>query len=192
MNIPADFSFDQKCSKFFRYKDFFECSDTYKKNDCLNLPQQEPTLFAIRSLAVDVLDKVCEKFGELHLTYGFCSMDLSKLVPRNIDPRIDQHAGHEIKRNGKPICDRLGFASDFFVPSVSSLVVARYIVSELPFDRLYYYGDASPIHVSLSSDPIRQIVLMPAHKNRRIPKVITEQKFLKDAIPFSGISNSNI
>ena len=184
MNIPADFSFNQKCSRYFRYKDFFECSDTFRTNQCSNLPQRDETLIAIKFLADELLDKVCDKFGEIHLTYGFCSIDLSKLVPRNIDPRLDQHAGHELKINGKPICERLGFASDFFVPSMSSLIVARYIVSELPYDRLYYYGDDRPIHVSLSKQPVRSIVLMKKHGGRRMPRKIKESKFLNDKIGF--------
>lgn len=180
MTIPKNFSFDQKCSKFFTYQDFFECSDTFKKVECSNLPRQGDTIKAIAALAVNIMDKVVEEFGNLQLTYGFCSPELSKVIPKNIYPKLDQHAGHEIKKNGMHICERLGFASDFIVPDVSSLIVGRYIVSNLEFDRLYFYGGNSPIHVSLTDSPVRSIVLMNMHGDRRVPQVVSEAKFLTD------------
>ena len=184
MTIPANFSFSQKCSKHFTYMDFLNCSDTFKANDCINFPQQMATLRSMERLASEILDNVFDEFGQLRLTYGFCSENLRKLIKKNIYPPLDQHAGHEIKKNGKHICERLGFAADFNVPNVSSLLVARFIVSNLTFDRLYYYGNTKPIHVSLNEQPINSVVLMAEHANRRVPKNITKERFLTDKIDF--------
>ena len=184
MKISGDFSFDQKCGKFFTYRDFIECSDTFKSTACLNMPQQVETITAMQNLATELLDKVYEKFGQVQLTYGFCSQALGKLIPKNRWAAGDQHAGHELNQNGRFICERLGFATDFLVPKVSSGSVARFIVSDLSFDRLYYYGEDKPIHVSLSDTPTRAIVLMRTHGERRIPKNISEFDFLNNAVQF--------
>ena len=49
-------------------------------------------------LATEILDNVFDEFGQLKLTYGFCSENLRKLIKKNIYPPLDQHAGHEIKK----------------------------------------------------------------------------------------------
>ena len=173
----------KKCSKYFSYRDFFECSDTYKSNPCDNTPKEAETYKAIENLSVSILDKVYEAFGPIALTYGFCSFELSKKIKKNIYPKLDQHSGYE-KRNGKFICERLGFASDFYIPNNSSLEVARYIVSSLPFDRIYYYGSDNPIHVSTNDNPKGSIVLMPKIEKRRMPRRISKEKFLNSDISF--------
>ena len=45
------------------------------------------------------------------------------------------------------------------------LEVAQWIVAHTPFDRLYFYGDDLPIHVSFGPNHDRQVVLM-FHENR--------------------------
>ena len=170
---------NDNCSKYFTFSDFVECSDTYKRVLCENEPKQPETYLAIKELACNVLDKVQEEFGSLKLTYGFCSSTLDKYIKKNNSPKLDQHAGHELNSKGQPICERLGFAADFIVPSFSSLDVARYIVSSLKFDRLYYYGCERPLHVSLNKNPISQIYLMKTYDNRRVPLKISEERFLE-------------
>ena len=172
------------CSKYFSFKDFFECSDTYQNVLCDNEPKEPETFTAVEFLARDILDNVYKEFGEVRLTYGFCSSELNKNIAKNNYPKLDQHAGHELNRKGNPICERLGFATDFIVPGVSSLIVARYIVSKLRFDRLYYYGHDRPIHVSLNTNPICSVVLMRLYGARRIPRQITKEKFIQTDLNF--------
>jgi len=59
------------------------------------------------------------------------------------------------------------------------LEVAQWIVGHTPFDRLYFYGDDLPIHVSYGPDQSRQVVLMSAGKSGKlIPRVISSEAFL--------------
>ena len=117
-------------------------------------------------------------------TYGFCSAELNKHIPKNNYPKLDQHAGHELNKKGNSICERLGFAVDFIVPDVPSLKVAKFIASKLSFDRLYYYGNDRPIHVSLNQNPIHSIVLMKLYGHRRIPSRISKEKFINNNVGF--------
>ena len=119
------------------------------------------------------------KIFRIQILYSFIATQLKK----NIYPKLDQHSGYE-KRNGKFICERLGFASDFYILNNSSLEVARYIVSNLPFDRIYYYGSDNPIHVSINDNTKGSIVLMTRIENRRMPRRISKEKFLTNEINF--------
>ena len=65
-------------------------------------------------------------------------------------------------------------AVDFFIKDISSLDVARWIVLNCQFDRLYYYGKNRPIHVSLTKKPISQIILMQFKNIRVVPKKINK------------------
>lgn len=76
-------------------------------------------------------------FGMIRLTYGFASTALTKEIPGRIAPHLDQHAGHELNRAGKPICSRLGAAVDFLVEDEDMVEVAKWITANIPFDRLY-------------------------------------------------------
>lgn len=60
------------------------------------------------------------------------------------------------------------------------LEVAQWIVSNLPFDRLYFYGNDRPIHVSYSKDKTGQVTVMAPSKlsNRKIPKTMDAKKFM--------------
>jgi len=184
MEFSDKMGFEKKCSKYFKFKDFFECSDTYKVALCNNVPKEVGTFTAVEYLAQEILDKVQEEFGRLNLTYGFCSSELNKHIVKNNYPKLDQHSGHELNTKGNPICKRLGFAADFIVPNVSSLAVSRYIVSKLNFDRLYYYGKDRPIHVSLNQKPNGSVVLMKLYGSRRIPSRISNEKFILSEIGF--------
>jgi hypothetical protein len=118
-------------------------------------------------------------FGMIRLTYGFCSPELAKEIPGRIDPKRDQHAAHELNRLGNPVCERLGAAVDFIVDDESMLDVAQWVVANTPFDRLYFYGDNQPIHVSHGPEQVRQVVRMAAGPSGRlIPRVTAVEEFL--------------
>ena len=69
--------------------------------------------------------------------------------------------------------------TDFRVLEESSLKVARWAVCQTPFDRLYFYNEQLPIHVSIAFDPIGQIVEIGRSKSgRRTPIVRSREYFL--------------
>ena len=118
-------------------------------------------------------------FGMIRLDYGFCSPELSRKIPGRIDPKRDQHASCEHNRRGKPFCERLGAAVDFIVDDESMLEVAQWIVANTPFDRLYYYGDDLPLHVSYGPEQSGQVVRMVAGPSGRlVPRVTSREDFL--------------
>ena len=110
-------------------------------------------------------------FGGIKLTYGFCSHALSKHIKGRIAPELDQHALYERSSEGKLICDRGGAACDFIVPDEDMEEVSRWIMENLPFDRLYFYGKGRPIHVSYAEKPQRVAYEMrESATGRRIPR----------------------
>ena len=55
---------------------------------------------------------------------------------------------------------------------------AQWIAAHTLFDRLYFYGDDLPIHVSFGPQHDRQIVWMkPAASGRLVPRVIVQETF---------------
>ena len=145
------------------------------------MPLSEATYKFMSKLANEILEPCLLEFKSLELTYGFCGNKLSQAIKKGkggIYPPLDQHAGMEVNKTGKLICPRGGIAADFHCLPVSSLEVAKYIVAKLPFDRLYYYGNKRPIHVSVNSDPIAQIVIMKKATRRVVPQRISIEKFL--------------
>ena len=83
-----------------------------------------------------------------------------------------QHAAHERNRRGNIICPRLGAAVDFIVQDESMLEVAEWVAANLPFDRLYYYGDTRPIHVSYGPEHNREFVeITETASGKRVPRV---------------------
>ena len=167
------------CSKYFKYVDFIECSDTQKAVRVDNIPQQTKTFESIAYLANTILDPVHEKFGPLNLTYGLCSHNLQKHIKKNVAPNLDQHAGSELNSKGNLICPREGFAVDFRITNISSKIVADYIVKELNFDRLYYYGNDRPIHVSAKQvEPLNSIIIFNHHQNGKVPQKTDPSNFL--------------
>ena len=119
-------------------------------------------------------------FGMIRLTYGFCSPELAREIPARIDPKLDQHAAHELNRRGRPVCARLGAAVDFIVEDEDMLEVARWVAANTPFDRLYFYGADRPIHVSYGPEQSRQVVRMvPAAGGRLVPRVVGIARFLE-------------
>jgi hypothetical protein len=161
---------DAAASRHFTYRDLCECSEAWRRTRVDNRPRSEETYRAMEALAREVLDPLVEQFGRLTLTYGFASPALVRVIGRGVAPRLDQHAGHERNRTGQLICPRLGQAVDLFVPATSSRDVARFIVDETPFDRLYIYGDDRPVHVSHGPENSRAVILVDRSGLRPLPR----------------------
>lgn len=162
---------DQKCGLYFTYRNFIECGETQKQSQVANLPVKAASYNAIYNLASKLLDPVIDYFGAIRLTYGFCSPELSRLIHARVAPKLDQHAAHEVDRKGKPICDRLGAACDFIVEDENMREVADWVIANLPFDRLYFYGDDRPIHVSFGPENSKSACEMIENANgRRVPR----------------------
>jgi DNA phosphorothioation-associated putative methyltransferase len=169
---PGAPSLDAACGHYLTYRHLIECGETQGRTGLPNLPREPDTYTALHELATHVLDPVIDYFGMIELSYGFCSAELARAIPGRIDPRLDQHAGHELNRRGKPICERLGAACDFLVTDEDMEEVALWVAANTPFDRLYFYGKDRPIHVSYSNTPARQFVRMSASvSGARVPCV---------------------
>ena len=164
---------DAPCGRFLTYRRLIECGETQGRTGLPNRPRNPDSYSALLDLATEILDPVIDWFGMVRLTYGFCSAELAKAIPGRIDPRLDQHAAHEVNRLGRPICPRLGAAVDFIVDDEDMREVARWVAANTAFDRLYFYGTDLPIHVSYGPDHSRQIVEMrPTAAGRLVPRVV--------------------
>lgn len=139
---------DDPCGANFTYRQLVECGVTQQLLGIKNLPVQPTSYNALYDLASKILDPLIEYFGAVQLTYGFCSPELAKSIAGKIAPKLDQHAAYEVGKGGKPICDRGGAACDVLIEDENMREVADWIIVNLPFDRLYFYGDVRPIHVS--------------------------------------------
>jgi hypothetical protein len=160
-------------SAHFMASDLLHAGETWARTRVVNAPTLASTWTSLKRLCEDILEPVRARFGPPSITYGFASTALMKNIHERTAPALDQHAGHEAKRGGQPICCRLGQAVDFFVPGVSSADVALWIVENLHFDRLYFYGEDRPLHVSVGPDESRAITAMlPSASGRRVPRQI--------------------
>jgi hypothetical protein len=154
-----------------------QLTDWYKARhpiDINNTPQSPTTVKSLEMLVAELLLPIERKFGRILITYGFTSASLSRHIkkhtPAGTAPNIDQHAAHEVNGNHTEICDRGGSACDFIVQNSSMADVTRFIVENLNFDRLYYYGGNRPIHVSVNEQSNRHLQIMAVSTaGRRIP-----------------------
>ena len=170
---------DQACGSNFKFRQLIECGETQARLQLSNIPLNPDTYNALFDLCSLVLDPVIDYFGGINLTYGFSSPALSAKIDGRIAPKLDQHAGHECNRLGKPVCDRLGAAVDFSVDDENMLEVAQWIVSNTPFDRLYFYGADRPLHVSYSVSPAAQVTVMRRMaQGNLVPKTLDAVQFL--------------
>lgn len=176
MKVP---NVDQLCGVNFSFRQLIECGETQARLGLPNRPTSPATYNALHDLAKNILDPVIDYFGSIRLTYGFCSSELAAKIEGRIAPKLDQHASHELNRNGVPICSRLGAAADFIVDDEDMIEVAQWIVSNLVFDRLYLYGADRPIHVSYSETPAAQVTIMrKSNTGRLIPRTLEVQQIL--------------
>jgi hypothetical protein len=139
---------DEACGENFTFRFFIECGETQERIQLKNLPLNPATYNALHDLATQILDPVVEYFGAIRLTYGFCSAELGRHISKRVAPKLDQHAACEVGPRNVPICNRLGAACDFIVDDEDMQEVVDWIIENLPFDRLYFYGAHRPIHVS--------------------------------------------
>ncbi len=178
-----------RCSRHFDYADLIQCGATWHSLANVtpapapispdNVPRETATWVGIAKLATEILDPLVDRFGAVQLTYGFAGPALTRHIKRRIYPRLDQHAGSERNRRGALICERLGQACDLIIPGTDSLTVAKFIVTELPFDRLYLYGADRPLHVSVGPNNSRVVVEMrPGPSGRLIPRAFTRDAWL--------------
>lgn len=166
---------DDMCGANFTFRQLIECGDTWKKTRLENFPKEPASFTALRELARHIIDPVVDYFGMVELTYGFCSHSLAKKISGRIAPALDQHAAHERKRGGATICKRPGAAIDFLVADEDMEDVADWIIKNLPFDRLYFYGADRPIHVSYGPEQSRAAYRMEITKGGvRVPKPYTK------------------
>lgn len=173
---------DDPCGRYYTFRDFIECSETQARTGIPNIPSERETYEALAKLARTVLDPVIDYFGSIELTYGFSCPELSKVIKKGIAPKLDQHASHELNRSGNLICPRLGAAVDFFIRDENMLEVAQWIIENTAFDRLYYYGNDRPLHVSVGPDNKKEIVCIEEKPTslgdvRRVPKTMSTENF---------------
>lgn len=192
-------SLDERCGQHFRYRDLIEVGSTWEQYRVDNRPRERATYEAIAALCAKVLDPVHDKFGRPVLTYAFASPALDKLIHRNPSPNAyrkgDQHAGCDLDSRGKPFCPRLGLAVDFRCPTVGSATVAKWVIENTEFDRLYFYDDTRPCHVSVGPDNKRQAILMTKLASGRLmPRRISIAHFdrtLPAALPIYSTLQPN-
>jgi DNA phosphorothioation-associated putative methyltransferase len=165
-NIPE---LDDRCGQRFTFRDLVECSDTWKKTRIDNSPRSAESYNALADLTRFILDPVVDYYGAIKLTYGFCSRRLGKLILKGVAPELDQHAAYELTRTGRFVCNRGGAAVDFVVQDEDMTGVAEWIVQNLPFDRLYFYGADRPIHISYGPEQKGDFITVREHAGRRVP-----------------------
>ncbi|WP_334014647.1 hypothetical protein [Alteromonas sp. S167] len=140
-----------------------------------NVPSNAHSKLALEFLLFEVLLPLKCRFGKLVITYGFTSFPLKKFIqkvsPSGTAPILDQHSSHETNSVGKQICSRGGAACDFFVEGVATSDIVRFITQKLNYDRIYYYGNNRPLHVSIHlTDPLKHLQVMSESENgRRYP-----------------------
>ena len=170
---------DERCGKYLTFRDLIHCGETQSETGLENRPSEIATYNALTKLVSKVLDPVMDYFGGIELTFGFCSRELAGRITGRIAPALDQHGACELNARGKPICPRLGAAADFLVPDESMLEVAQWVVANTPFDRLYYYGDRKPVHISVGPEANGAIVVMTETRSgRRMPRVTSRRRFM--------------
>lgn len=162
---------DHPCGRYLTYRQLIECGATQQTTGIANHPKQPDSYTALYELAVNILDPVIDYFGMIHLTYGFCSHKLGKHIKKQVTPKLDQHAAHERNSKNNLICPRLGAAVDFIVEDENMREVADWIAENTPFDRLYFYGENRPIHISYGAEPKGEYIdLIITENGRQIPR----------------------
>ena len=140
-----------------------------------NTPVTQESASALERLLLEILLPINRAIGKPDITYGFTSFSLKKYIqrfsPNGTSPDLDQHSAFEKNSNDKQICSRGGAACDFLIEGVSSSDIVRYIVKNLNYDRIYYYGVDRPLHVSIHpTEPLKHLQVMgTSSKGRRYP-----------------------
>jgi hypothetical protein len=167
---PASIDLATRLGRRFLASDLVQLGETWERVRIPNMPKEAATMQGLAWLVEVILDPVEAQFGPIQLTYGFASPELTRHIPGRIDPSRDQHAGYELKPNGKPVCERLGQASDFFLEGMNMGAVALWVATNLLFDRIYFYGSDRHLHVSVGPQASKTIVsMLPGASGKRIP-----------------------
>jgi len=162
---------DNHCGRYLTYRQLIECGETRQATGLANHPQQPDSYTALYDLATHILDPVIDYFGMIRLTYGFCSHKLGKHIKKRVAPKLDQHAAHELNSKNNLICPRLGAAVDFIVEDENMREVADWVVENTPIDRLYFYGEDRPIHISYRPEQKGEYIdLVLTDSGRQVPK----------------------
>jgi DNA phosphorothioation-associated putative methyltransferase len=162
---------DNLCGRYLTYRQLIECGETQQSSGLPNCPKQPDSYTALYDLAIHILDPVIDYFGMIELTYGFCSHELGKLIKKRVAPKLDQHAAHELNTKNNPICLRFGAAVDFIVEDENMREVANWVAENTQFDRLYFYGEDRPIHVSYGPEKKGEYIdLVITDSGRQIPR----------------------
>ncbi|MGF1517110.1 MAG: hypothetical protein ACFCVB_04810 [Nodosilinea sp.] len=164
---------NRRLGKYLTLGEFCTCTQTYQRfaDQIDPFPKNlNESLPALEALCQYIVDPVIDGFGRdrFSLTYGFCSVDLKRWLAKKdpltgkkhgiATPSLDQHMAHEVNRNGRYHCDRLGAACDFRIIDLPSDALVDWILAQgLPFDSLYFYGADRPIHISYGPQHKRDI-----------------------------------
>ena len=128
-----------------------------------NTPENTESTEHLNNLISQLLNPLERQFGLLTITYGFTGFKLLKYIkkssPGDMAPEIDQHAASELNSRSNRICKRDGAACDIYVAGYENQmhIIAEYVINELPFDRLYFYGSDRPIHISFGPEHSRYV-----------------------------------
>jgi len=151
----------------------------YQGKHAINLDNTPKEIESIESTVMmieTVLLPISKRLGNVTITYGFVSSELNKYIQKNSSsgtyPSIDQHAASELNNANNHICKRHGLACDFIVNGYEERMneVMLFIVKNLSFDKVYFYGNHRPLHVSVGSESERHLQIMNvSDKGRRIP-----------------------
>jgi hypothetical protein len=141
-----------------------------------NTPKASESILSAILILETVLLPINKKFGDVKITYGFVSPELNRYIQKNSSsgtyPSLDQHAASELNQANKQICKRHGLACDFIVNGYEKQMdeVMLFVVNHLDFDKIYYYGNDRPLHVSVGNESERHLQVMNvSDKGRRIP-----------------------
>lgn len=140
-----------------------------------NAPSKESQK-SLQDLCSSILVPINNQFGPIEITYGYTNPELVRLIKsssiKGISPDLDQHSSCEENNHGNLICSRKGAACDFIAKGaqVNMFKIAKWVIENLPFDRIYLYGQNRPIHISYGPENSRFIQIMSESNNgRRYP-----------------------
>ena len=142
--------------------------------DIDNSPASSKSTSFLELLVNEILIPLDRRFGNIEITYGFTSAELKRYISKNSSngtaPELDQHSACELNAAQNVICGRGGAACDIRTDNALSSDIVTYVVNELNFDRIYYYGPDRPVHISVNAEPLNHLQIMKVSDNgRRYP-----------------------
>lgn len=152
--------------------------------DIDNQPTSPQSRASLELLLNELLIPIERKFGRIKVTYGFTSAALKQYIVKNSPegtcPELDQHSSFEVNSKGRQVCSRGGAACDISASNIDSADIVRFIVNKLNYDRIYFYGNQRPLHISVNSSPNLHLqVMKESTGGKRYP---AEKAFGKSAM----------